>query len=276
MSGLTFTEKMGLAAGSATLALAPVAAEAALVTVTPTAGTVKLSLAQAHGTIVSWDVDNAGADEFHLKVFKNAHVGASYFYALSVIQLSSYNNGAQLNGRGFVGVPFSSGYGPYPDDRIRLLGNSFNVGQTLASPYIFGKSNVNNERRLLENSTYNGAISKSGGNDVVDSLNNPVGDGSYSIGFAFDPGDGLHYGWATLALDFTNSAVEVLNWTYNDVAGDAVYVGTMFTPPEPEPEPPTPSVPVPATIIPALTLLGLGAAGIRRQRRRKAEAEMAA
>lgn len=275
MPSLTFTEKMSLAAGSATLALAPAAADAALVTVTPTAGTVKISLAQAHNTIVSWDVDNTGADEFHLKIFKNAGAGPGYFYALSIIELNSHDNGVQLNGRGFVGVPFSSGYGPSPDDRIRVLGSSFNVGQTLASPYVFGKSNVDNVRKLLENSTYNGGVYRSGGNDVVNSLNNPVGDGNYFIGFAFDPGDGLHYGWATMGLDFTNESVEILNWTYNDVAGDPVHVGTEYTPPPPPP-PPTPEVPVPATIVPALALLGMGAAGIRMQRRRKARAADAA
>ncbi len=276
MGSITFSEKMTLAAGSTSLALVPGAGQAALVTVTPTAGSVQLSFSQAHNTIVPWDVDGTGLDEFHLKLHKNNHVGSGYFYGLSIIELNSHDNGVQLNGRGFVGVSAVSHYygNTYtnPDEKIRVLANSFDVGQSLAYPYVFGLSNIDNHRRLIKYGTYNGSATQSGGEDTHTASGGLAGGGIHSIGFAFDPGDGLHYGWAEIELDFAAKAVEVLNWTYNDTAGDAVHVGTMFSPPPP---PPVPQVPVPASIIPALTLLGLGAAGLRMQRRRKAKAAKA-
>jgi len=287
---MSFTEKMSLATGSATLALAPAAANAALVTVTPAAGAVKISMSQAHNTIVSWDVDNAGADEthldeFHLKVHKSAGGGANYGFTQTLLELNSHDGGAQLNGRGFVGHPvvnvtYNS---TYLDEKLRVLATSFDIGQTLAAPYSFGRTNVDNVRVLLRKSHSFSSYGPPATNnifraeDVHTASDARVGDGTHIIGFAFDSGDGLHFGWALVDLDFAGEAVEIVSWTYNDVAGDPVHVGTIAGPlPEPEPEPEPPEVPVPATIVPALALLGLGAAGIRRQRRRKAEAAKAA
>ena len=76
------------------------------------------------------------------------------------------------------------------------------------------------------------------------------------IAFSFDPGDGLHYGWARLSLnaDFFASEVTISEWAYEEEAGKAIHVG---------------SVPAPPAAAMGLTLLGLGAAGLRAHRQRK-------
>ena len=81
------------------------------------------------------------------------------------------------------------------------------------------------------------------------------------IGFAFDPGDGLHYGWAKVELTDAarNSAVTIRERDHESEAGEEIHVG---------------SIPVPA-LAPGQALLALGAAGVRYYRQRKGSEDRA-
>jgi|GEM_PF-1295734 len=295
MSKTSFAERMTLAMGTVSLAAAPVAADASLITVTPSVGSVKISFSDPHMTIVPWDVDGVGQREFELELRLFQGSGPKYNntgsrIALDSILSTSYvagmgTNITPLNGRGFVGKPkmFISGtfVSTYADEQVNVLPSSFNVGPTLAGTYTFGDNPVQNIRHLLSRtnstSSYGASVinrSYFGARDLVTSGGGTAGGGLHIIGFRFDPGDGLHYGWAEVDIDLMGESVEIVRWTYNDEAGQPVHVATEAGPVMPPPG--VPEVSPLATMVPGLTLLGLGAAGVRRLReRRRAEANAA-
>ncbi|CAI8279824.1 MAG: Uncharacterised protein [Opitutia bacterium UBA7350] len=78
-----------------------------------------------------------------------------------------------------------------------------------------------------------------------------LGDTGY-IGFQFDIGGATHYGWASMTLSNTAVQYTINDAWYEDVAGQAVTVGS--------------TVPEPAHIALGLGALALGAAGLRRMR----------
>src|SRR6056297_1340730 len=176
MSKMTFSEKMSLAVGGASLAVAPTIADAALVTVTPTPGSLKISVTDADGTAVKWDVDGTGLPEFELRVQKTVSSGPNFQVQDSFLFINSQNGtGAQLNGRGFVGLDTLS-------DKGRVLNSSFDVGQTLASPYVFGLSNASDRRivrKTFFQSSYGAPVTSSG--VFIDDIN--LSAGANFVGF---------------------------------------------------------------------------------------------
>ena len=105
-SGLSYTQKISLAAGSLS-ALYLLPAQAGIIySNTP----VSLAFNVAAGTSVNWDVDGANGADFGFWKTGNAGTGTIYF-------------SSQANGQGVVGVG---------SDNVQPLAESFNVGPTLA------------------------------------------------------------------------------------------------------------------------------------------------
>jgi hypothetical protein len=139
MSKMSFSEKMSLAAGSASLAFAPAVGNAGLVTVNPAPGTLKVSLSSPDNTTVAWDVDGAGGIEFRLEVQK-IYSAYSNIFALELNSRAyvAYGVYDQFNGRGFVAQLTSYGGGVHRGANV--LPSSFNVGPTLAGGYLWGRA----------------------------------------------------------------------------------------------------------------------------------------
>jgi hypothetical protein len=251
MPGLSTVEKLGLAVGSASLTVAPMAASAALVTVNPTPGLLKISVTDPDNTAVAWDVDGTGAAEFALEVRKSASSGPNFQFAGTFLFLNSQG----LNGRGIVGQLAT-------DDAANVLPTSFDVGQTLASPYVFGLSNAS-DRRVIRKTTFQSNYGAPFTSSTVAIDDIDLSPGANFVGFRFDAGSGLQYGWAEILLDLTagSESIEISRWTYDDAPGSGVHVADEASA----------AIPLPASILPALTLLGMGAAGMRSWRRRQAK-----
>lgn len=254
MNTKRYSEKLALAAGTVSLAASPLAADAAAIL--GTGGPISVSQTNANGTTATWDVDGDGNDDFLLRVEKLAGGGGNF-----TDRLFLESNG--LNGRGLVGgasvqPPF------YSSLNFLALGTSFYVGPSLAAGFYWGASQAS-QREVIFNSQY-------AGNDYLgfDDLANGAA-GPNLIGFRFDSGNGLQYGWAELMVDLTagSQSLTITQWTYSDTPDEQVHVGTAGT------APPGPGTPVtePASTLPAIALLGLGAMGVRRWReQRKAAA----
>lgn len=252
-----YSEKLGKIAVGISAAIAPAIADAALVTVTPAPGTVSTD------SNTSWDVDGIGLPEFQLTAGRgsSSHAG---FYRRSVTAglVSQTGSGQQLNGRGLVGLLSAGGN---KQIAARALSDGFAVKQTMASPYTFGLSNVN-DRPLISIVSFSGCV---GGCFNTWRIFNPnlnfsfgrySSDGTANIGFQFDAGNGMQYGWAEVYTDFSrywNPKIEIKSWTYNDTPGQQVRVGYDAN---------SGVVPLPPSVLPALTVLALGAAGIRSMR----------
>lgn len=229
MVGNIFSSKVLKSAAVASAAIAPGAAGAAIVHVT--GDPVSLAISAVPTAIAAWNVDGVGNAEFELRRDRVHHSGYRSF-TTDTISLAS---GGQLNGRGL----FNSNSGIiYPLSRSFLIGPGLPSAQTGISDRLIVK--------VWTDSLSHGP----------DTLYYAVHNGVNLIGFAFDPGDGLHYGWARLELsvDGFSSAVTISEWAYQSEAGEAVHVA---------------STPLPSAGLPAITLLGLGAAGLRAQRQRK-------
>lgn len=250
MKTVKFSEKLALAAGTVSLAAGPMVAEAGLID--GAGGPLAISQTDADDTIVNWDVDNDGNNDFQLRLNKDDFGGGNFS---DQIFLESVTAGsANLNGRGLVGPsPMSA--------EFFKLNNSFDVGPTLATGYAWGSAPVNG-RDVIFSYRYS-VFSSAGFDEFVNGM-----DGTNFIGFRFDSGAGLQYGWAQLDIDLTPGAISatIAQWTYSDTPGEAVHVGTTAGPivtPMSEP----------GTMLPSLALLGLGAVGVRRWReQRKAAA----
>lgn len=241
-----FTDKAGMTLAVSASLLAPTVADAAIVHVSDRPVTAAIISMTPHADSFAWDVDGDGTAEFTLKQANWRYpVGSRTFYSGRISLTSS----GPVNGRGMVG---RYSWNPSSGQLILPLPRSSLVGPTLANGYWGGP----------------GVTSRPILSFGYDSLHPPAPSftpsshfgfdtgGDNLIGFAFDPGDGVRYGWArlTLAADFFNSAVTIHEWAFEDEPGDSIHVG---------------SVPAPPAALSALTLLGLGAAGVRRWRRQR-------
>lgn len=273
MATMRFQDKVALAAGSAAVAVSPLAAEAALVTVQ--GAPVSLALGAALGATVAWDVDGVGGREFEMFMAGGSFsttFGASGFFSSyrRQMQFASQNSGgAPLNGRGLIA--------PFNTDNVQALPASFNVGPTLAA-YTWGAGATGGYRYragLYSNRSYSrtasGAFGFSSSSVTAFSYDWNYGfvPGDNFFGFRFDDGvgGGLNYGWAIMNFDLTpgSESMTVVEWTYETQDDTAVHVGTRAGV----------AVPEPAAVLPSLALLALGAAGVRGWRRRKAETKAA-
>jgi hypothetical protein len=234
-----FSSKTMKTLGIAAVTVAPITADAAIVHVTGSPLTV--SVTESAG----WDVDGTGAAEFE---FRNQHsvafLGGRTFSDDNVLLYS----GGSLNGRGLAGRQ--------PDGfSVAVLHRSQHVGPTLpssltiatAGSYGRGVMRANRVRSLY--STRSISASAPAGGPFYDFGQQPG-----FLGFAFDPGGGLRYGWAKLQFDEDgyNSSLTISEWAYEDEPGEAIHVG---------------SVPAPPAAVAGLTMLAMGAAGVRAHRR---------
>ena len=235
---LKVTQKAAMTAGSlSALALAPAAANAAVVNVN--VSPVSLPMTAADMATATWDVDAADGDDFQL--WKG---GGKIFMASMTLTASSL-----LNGRGFVG-PADYGF-----DDVQALQRSFSVGPTLASSYNWGIAPTAGRNAMNTYGTlFPGGPTYFIGYDFYDGF----GIGDNFIGFRFEDGnDALHYGWANINFDTTNGVVTITNWAYESTPDTAIHI-------------PNPAV-IPLPGAHALGLLGLGAAGLMRWRQRRKE-----
>lgn len=241
-----FTDKAGMTLAVSASLLAPAVADAAIVHVSDRPISVAFISNSPYRATVAWDVDGDGTAEFFLTQANwTTQIPGRTFYN-GILALTS---GGPVNGRGIVA---SSVRRPnYRDQSVLPLGRSSLLGPTLANGY-WGGPGVT-YRRLLE-FNYRDIDVPPRNFGLYYGLLDPENDNL--IGFAFDPGDGLHYGWArlTLTADFIDSADTIHEWAYEDEPGKSIHVG---------------SIPAPPAALSALTLLGLGAAGVRRLRRQR-------
>ena len=221
-----FERKLGLAATAAAAASLPVAAaEAALIV--GSGGPITVAMDDRPGSTV-WDVDRDGSADFH--VVNRSARGIDYLSISSV----------GLNGRGFVGPARAQ-------PAVTELPSGARIGPALATNY-WG---VADDLRQVAGHTVTFSEPALGVSWLTQS-DQPV-----LIGFRFDSGRGLQYGWASVLVDFDGgqTALTIQQWAYESEPDTAVAAG---------------QVNAPASGLAALTLLGLGAAGLRRHRRRKA------
>jgi len=164
-------------------------------------------------TEVQWDIDGSGNPEYSMVLNSSAE------------PVEVFISSSALNGRAFVVTARG--------DNVLALSSGFVVGPTAA----WGSST---SRRLL--STTNGESSVLG----LDFDGGGMNDGSNFVGFRFDDGTGLKYGYAEFVFDVDDTdGVTITQWWYDD-AGGSVQVGGA------------PAVPEPNT----LALLAMGAAGL--------------
>ena len=216
----SFESKLLTAAAAGTVAALPAAADAALVVVN---GPIKVAMSDPAGS-TSWDVDRDGNADF--AIINRDSTDIEYLSVTS----------AGMNGRGFVGT---AGNKP----AVVELGFGVTVGPTLATN-IWGLADTG--RQVGAHTVTFSAPAL--GQSWLTRTQEPV-----FVGFRFDSGRGLQYGWASMQLDFDGSrtSLTVHQWAYETAPDTAVVAGT---------------VDAPASGIAALTMLGLGAAGMRRWR----------
>jgi len=185
---------------------------------------VTMSLNDAPGSVVTWDVDGIDGAEFEMWRRQSSGGGRSFFSSNSV-QLASatYSYGA-LNGRGVVG--------PGGTDNFLNLAPGFQVGPTLAGVYDFGDDQgTYRYRNILQSffssTTYGSVFSGvSGGYDFDFGI-----DGENFIGFSFVNGAGEQfYGWAKVIIDLGNPNVTISEWAYNDTPRGSILVGQVPAP----------------------------------------------
>ena len=237
---LKVTKKAAMTAGSlSAIALAPAAAEAAVVTVT--GSPVSLAMSAGHLAKSNWDVD--GADGIDFQFVKWGSPGSYGLY----IGSRTYPGATYLNGGGFV-APKHGGY-------VQRLNQSFSVGPTLSS-YVWGPAGwmartvmcTYNYYGLCPGgpSYYVGYRFAAGGCDVGDNI----------FGFRFEDGNNdMHYAWANINFDTDNGVVTIDKWAYESTPNTAVHIPAQTV------------IPLPGAH--ALGLLGLGAAGLMKWRQRR-------
>jgi hypothetical protein len=188
--GLTFSQKIGMVAGSVSaLYLLPSAANAAIIHVT-----TPLSVSLGSGGDILWDVDGAGGSDFRL-------------FASTSIYLDSDG----LNGRGMV----QTTQGSYDD--LQKLNTGFNVGPTLAAGYQW-RSPGQASRTVMT----------SGGNIGYDFSNGGfTSPGTGYFGFRFESGGNTFYGWANIDIGQTTpGTVTITEWAYNNTPNGTISVST--------------------------------------------------
>jgi len=246
-SGLSYTQKISLAAGSlSALYLLPAQASIVYVSGSP----VSLAISAVDGATAYWDVDSNGNSDFRLWKWGSTNTGA--------ISFGSDNS----NGRGLVGPTFYT-------DNVQALAKSFRVGPTLANYFVWGYGYYSGYTPRNAMATYSSTsfgIPAVGGPSfwIGYDFNFNFNVGDNYIGFRFLSGSNMLYGWADINFDTTNGIVTIKEWAYNDTADTPIHIADTGAQQVPEPS------------TPALTLLGLGAAGLRAWRaRKKARAEEA-
>ena len=143
---------------------------------------------------------------------------------------------------------------------MQNLPTSVSVGSSLPSGFYWGP-------RAFGYGSRNFFYVKSGGTQVDYQQASIAGhdlNGDNFVGFRFDSGAGLQYGWARItynAVGIPNASVTIEEWTYSDTPGDSVHIPTRSDDVEP--------VPLPSSALPALTVLAMGAAGMRAMRKRR-------
>ena len=284
MSKHSYTQKLTRSASLVSMAsMSFGAADAAIVTVSDRPVSAELfegrfvTYAATFGIPVgnAWDVDGVGNAEFNLirrergNYTDTVRTQSNGFGTVFLASVSAYGNRRDsYNGRGFVGE--------YPLAPIKILPAGFQVGATLAD-YTFVSQNApspysshvgqpgliaNFSRRRFTNG-YGGIVYGYTVYTILGYLGGQIENaqiGENFIGFRFESSEGLHFGWATINIEFGlggHQRITISDWTYNTTAGKPVAVGQVS-----EPE----------SSLPALTLLALGAAGVRSWRKhRKSE-----
>jgi hypothetical protein len=245
----------------------PFAAQAGLVVVN--GSPVSVSETDANGTIVGWDLDVVGADEFQLRLFKFLGEGTTQLNYRIFLE----SNG--LNGSGLVSP--ATDLTSASMFHFLVLPTSFNVGASpngpgTNGPYAWGQTS--SAREVAQRSVVSFGTGALNYFDTQDDLINAV-IGANLIGFRFDTGVGTQYGFAELILSMGvgTMSVSIDRWVYSDTPGDFVHVNAadLVAPPPPPPPPPPMAVSAPA-MLPSIALLALGAAGVRRWRREKQKA----
>jgi hypothetical protein len=236
-----FTIKAMKSLGFTAVFLAPVTANAVIVHVSGSSIVIGVTV----GGI--WDVDGTGADEFEFRNIHQTFPGDRTFISDDIRLFSS----GPLNGRGLVGPnPYHSGVAVLSQSEHVGAGQGSSRSPILGSSY--GRSVMNAHlSRVVTFTTHN--ISARAPYYHFYAFGQDPG----YLGFAFDPGDGVRYGWAKLQFeeDGLNSSLTIEEWAYEDTLGKAIHVG---------------SVPAPPAAAAGLTLLAMGAASVRAQRRQKA------
>jgi hypothetical protein len=261
---MKFSEKLLLSAGSAAAMVAPVAADAALVTVT--GSPVSVSFLNGPLVLVAdqaiWDIDGANGGDFALLGFATFAYGTtsvvSFRVGFNFLLPRSVNSGTMgiltvpLNG---VSVAAATGF-PIFGNALAAIPSSYRVSSLLAN---YGLSSAPAGASIAE--VYR---TFSTGGDVTNQSTGYFvqagGGGTFNIAFSFLSGADTLFGWAEVNLSGSPDWTFTINeWTYGD-EGEDVHVGTRA------------QVSEPASTLPALALLGLGAVGVRQWRKRKAEA----
>ena len=191
-SGLSYTQKISLAAGSLS-ALALLPAQAGIVHVS--GSPVSLAMSAANGASVNWDVDGANGADFQLFRYNYTPYSSIIFASLA-------------NGQGVVGVG---------SDDVQPLAQSFNVGPTLAA---YGWNAAGNtSMNAIVGSSPNFSV----GYDF--SYQGFVAGDNY-FGFRFLSGVNLLYGWAIINFDLTagSEAVTIKEWAYNDTDDTPIHI----------------------------------------------------
>ena len=258
-----FSEKLALAAGSAALAVAPVSADAKLVT-SGTAFTVGIPPNTPPLTDISlpWDIDGDGNPEFAFFGFVLGGDVAGTGSVQSIrYRAAAFGMGAAyyFGGPALPGLRFIWGTDSYS---IHVPA-SVSIGPTLAAGL--------ETRAFYSGATFGPPILSVGQSEVVKTTGDvstnirsstvryyKLGAGIQNFGFSFKIGGNVHYGWGVMSIGVGDGLV-IQEWTYDDVADEAVHVGSREA-----------VVPVPPSALPAITMLALGAAGLRRLRKGKA------
>lgn len=258
---LSFTQRVSMAAGAASAVVAPVAADAALVTVQGSPVSVRAQdyTSTGPGNAATWDVDGLNGPDFALNFFNTRSQTAGIY---STFRYGQYRNllsnflpgGTQLNGMGFVG---STSF-------ARPLASSARVGATLSAylpanyAALFGTEVQFSQRLYIPPNTQP---------DITSTAASPGAGfggatGPVNVGFSFLSGGNTHYGWAQIDLGAgVDNRLTVVEWTYENSPDTPVHVGTRAA-----------QVPEPASTLPAIAMLAMGAAGVRAWRQRKAAA----
>jgi hypothetical protein len=224
-----YSKKIAATAGAVTGALlAPGAANAAVIHVT--GAPVSLSLGAGLGASAAWDVDGVGGADFELFV---ADIGTLAIHMGST------------NGYGLVA--------PFPTDNVQALFESFNVGPTLASGFVWGSGPGYRYRNAL--------VASGSGFAIGYDFNYGFAEGPNFFGFRFGPNVGnRQYGWGVINFDTTNGVVTISEWAYETALNPPIPIASdAAVAPEPS----------------SLALLATGAAGLLFWRRRRKDADAA-
>lgn len=248
-SGLTYTQKLSLMAGSAAaLYLVPTEAQGAT-TINYFNTPLKIDFTSTPVS-VPWDVDGGGQTDFELKRVPNNPANP-----ISFLRLLSSTDFNTLRGSGLVVNRLNQ--------KLANISGAIPVGATLLP---------NNQWRSvgLFNFVTDYKTKGSAKAQNLDGFKSVTAGGKPTkltgqFGFRFKIGNNTHYGWAGLEVNLDQTAGRASNfiitqWAYDSTPNQSIKAGDTGTP-----LPPT-SVPEPTS---SLALLAFGAAGIYRWRKER-------